>query len=147
MPDPNRIPLHHLPKDHKLYRPIEGVQHPADIADEALAALDEKKRRKPGRPKGSVTKFTANAKHAFHMAFQRIGGVRKLAEWANENPGDFYKLYARLIPVELTGHDGKALTVTFQVETKPQVVTAQAVISTPLLKASNEIAGDSNNDK
>jgi hypothetical protein len=35
---------------------------------------------------------------AFQNAFELIGGIPRLAVWANENPTDFYKLYARLLP-------------------------------------------------
>jgi hypothetical protein len=72
--------------------------------------MDEK--RKPpnagkGRPKGVPNKSTAAAKEAFQLAFQGIGGVKRLAEWAEENPGEFFKLYARLIPVEQQHSSGE----------------------------------------
>jgi hypothetical protein len=35
---------------------------------------------------------------AFLDAFECIGGLPRLAVWANENPSEFYKLYARLLP-------------------------------------------------
>ena len=35
---------------------------------------------------------------AFHTAFQMIGGVPRLALWADANPTEFYKLYGRLLP-------------------------------------------------
>lgn len=35
---------------------------------------------------------------AFHDAFDLIGGVPRLAIWGDENPTDFYKLWARLLP-------------------------------------------------
>lgn len=35
---------------------------------------------------------------AFHEAFQLIGGVNRLTMWANANPGEFYKLYTKLMP-------------------------------------------------
>jgi hypothetical protein len=35
---------------------------------------------------------------AFNLAFQMIGGVPRMALWADQNPGEFYKLYARLLP-------------------------------------------------
>ena len=35
---------------------------------------------------------------AFLDAFEMIGGMPRLAVWANENPSEFYKLYARLLP-------------------------------------------------
>jgi hypothetical protein len=35
---------------------------------------------------------------AFATAFEMIGGVPRLALWANENPTDFYKLFGKLLP-------------------------------------------------
>lgn len=52
-----------------------------------------------GRQKGSQNKLTLAAKEAFQRAFDDIGGVSSLAEWARDNKTDFYKLYGRLIPV------------------------------------------------
>ena len=43
---------------------------------------------------------------AFQDAFELIGGESRLATWAHANPGEFYKLFARLLPaqtVELLG--------------------------------------------
>jgi len=59
----------------------------------------------PGRPKGSVNKLTASAKQAFQLAFEELGGVQGLVAWAKSDDeclGDFYKLYARLIPTDVT---------------------------------------------
>ena len=59
----------------------------------------------PGRKKGIPNKFTTNAKQAFQQAFDELGGADGLVAWAQadegKNLGDFYKLYARLIPVDL----------------------------------------------
>lgn len=65
----------------------------------------------PGRPKGVPNKLTQSAREALQLAFEGLGGVERLIEWAraDDNLGDFYKLYARLIPVEVTGKDGKDL--------------------------------------
>lgn len=38
--------------------------------------------------------------NAFQDAFELIGGVPRLALWADTHPTDFFKLYARLLPVE-----------------------------------------------
>lgn len=54
-----------------------------------------------GRKPGSSNKLTQAAREAFALAFEGIGGVKKMTEWARKNPTDFYKLYARLIPVEI----------------------------------------------
>lgn len=56
-----------------------------------------------GRPPGVPNKTTANVKAALEEAFERMGGVPKLTEWADENPTEFYKLYAKLLPVHLQG--------------------------------------------
>jgi hypothetical protein len=44
---------------------------------------------------------------AFRDAFELIGGVTRLAVWANNNPTEFYRLYAKLLPKE-TEHTGNA---------------------------------------
>lgn len=36
--------------------------------------------------------------NAFQRAFTMIGGVQRLALWANANPDKFYPLYAKLMP-------------------------------------------------
>ena len=56
-----------------------------------------------GRPAGVENKLTQSVKAAFQAAFDELGGAEGLAEWAQENKTDFYKLYARLIPVDVGG--------------------------------------------
>lgn len=58
--------------------------------------------RGKGRPKGALNKVTTAAKEAFRLAFDKMGGTDALAAWAAENPTEFYKLYAKLIPIDLT---------------------------------------------
>lgn len=68
----------------------------------------------PGRPKGSKNKLGAAAKDAFQGAFDELGGQRGLVAWAKadeKNLGEFYKLYARLIPLEHSGPDGGPIEV------------------------------------
>ncbi len=54
-----------------------------------------------GRRPGSLNKTTANVKAAFTAAFEELGGVPALVEWARAEPTEFYKLYARLLPAEM----------------------------------------------
>lgn len=35
---------------------------------------------------------------SFMAAFEAIGGVPKLAQWAHQNPGEYFKLFARMMP-------------------------------------------------
>lgn len=74
----------------------------------------------PGRPKGSKDKLTRDAKQAFQYAFDKLGGADKLADWAQDNTTDFYKLFARMIPVDNRHSDaeGKALNFTLYVPAK-----------------------------
>lgn len=78
--------------------------------------------RKPGTPKtggrkkGTPNKLTASAKEAFAHAFEQIGGGGALAEWAQENRTEFYKLFARLIPTEIGGVDGEPILHHHKVE-------------------------------
>ena len=60
-----------------------------------------------GRAKGTPNKATKGAREALQLAFEGIGGVQELMNWAKANPTEFYKLYARLIPVEHVGEGGE----------------------------------------
>lgn len=59
-----------------------------------------------GRKAGQKNTLTKSAREAFQLAFQRMGGPSALTAWAEANPTEFYKLYARLIPVEHVGEGG-----------------------------------------
>jgi hypothetical protein len=62
-----------------------------------------------GRPKGTLNKTTKSAREAFQLAFEGIGGYKTLQAWAIANSTEFFKLYARLIPVEHTGEGGNPI--------------------------------------
>lgn len=65
-----------------------------------------------GRQKGSPNKLTTSAREAFALAFEGIGGANALKGWALENQTEFFKLYARLIPVEHVGEGGSGPVAT-----------------------------------
>ncbi|MFT3885666.1 MAG: hypothetical protein QM724_09610 [Flavobacteriales bacterium] len=54
----------------------------------------------PGRRKGVPNKLTIGARLAIQASFDELGGVAALTAWARKNPTEFYRLYARLIPIE-----------------------------------------------
>lgn len=65
-----------------------------------------------GRKSGTPNKMTTSAKAAFEFAFAELGGADGLADWARDNQGEFYRLFARLIPKPLElGTDAGALTI------------------------------------
>jgi len=54
---------------------------------------------------------TRNVRLQFQHAFELVGGIPRLAKWANENPDKFFSLYSKLIPAQVTGPDGGAIRV------------------------------------
>ncbi len=59
-----------------------------------------------GRPKGSKNKTTMKVKEALNAVYDARGGEKALLAWADENQTEFYKLWGRQLPQELTGKDG-----------------------------------------
>ncbi len=41
----------------------------------------------------------SKAAKAFQQAFEMIGGVPRLALWADQNPSKFYQLYSKMVPI------------------------------------------------
>lgn len=68
-----------------------------------------------GRPKGSPNKIGKAAKDAIAEAAEKLGGVNRLVAWAKEdakNESVFWgSIYPKLIPVQISGEDGKAIPV------------------------------------
>lgn len=62
-----------------------------------------------GRKKGSVNKLTRAFREAVQTVYHDIGGDKAFARWAKATPTEYYKIAARLIPVETSflGKDGK----------------------------------------
>ena len=54
-----------------------------------------------GRPPGAANKTTASVRAALEAAFEQMGGVPSLVTWATNEPTEFYKLYAKLLPVQV----------------------------------------------
>jgi len=64
-----------------------------------------------GRVKGVPNKTTVAVKAALIEAFENLGGVPSLVTWGEENRTEFYKLWAKLLPTEVTGPDGGPIPV------------------------------------
>lgn len=64
----------------------------------------------PARPVRSANRRRSRSSTAprelFQQAFEKIGGVEALADWAKDKPTEFFRLFARLIP--LSGEATKA---------------------------------------
>ncbi len=70
--------------------------------------------RTGGRQRGTPNKITTVFKDAVRIVYDDIGGHAAFAAWARENPGEFFKIAARLIPTEITTPGDNAITVVIQ---------------------------------
>ena len=68
----------------------------------------------PGRPKGSLSRWSRASLDAVFEVFDNLGGVEAMTEWARAHPSDFYRgIYARLLPTrtEVDARIGPVRTV------------------------------------
>tara|TARA_R110002167_G_scaffold312070_6_gene517793 strand:- start:330 stop:686 length:357 start_codon:yes stop_codon:yes gene_type:complete len=74
--------------------------------------LSEQYSKKLGIPKGGPSR--KEVVMAFESAFHLVGGVPRLALWAHEHPGEFYKLYGRLLPSQSSEALGESNEMTIR---------------------------------
>jgi len=67
-----------------------------------------------GRQAGTRNKITQGAKANIMRVFEEIGGVENFAKWARENETEFYRHYARLVPLEVSGEGGGPVVITWK---------------------------------
>ena len=69
----------------------------------------------PGKPKGAVSHTTRAAKDAIANAAEALGGERRLAEWAKEDPANervfWGTIYPKLLPLQVSGEGGGAIVL------------------------------------
>ncbi len=63
--------------------------------------------RKPGVP----NKLTKATREALALAFEGIGGVKALTAWAKKNQTEFYKIWSKLLPLEVSGVDSGTIII------------------------------------
>jgi hypothetical protein len=69
-----------------------------------------------GRPKGSKNLVNDNARANIITVFREMGGIHRMVAWAQENPTEFYKIYARLIPQEVVGNPESPIVHTYRAQ-------------------------------
>ena len=69
-----------------------------------------------GRKAGTRNKVTAGAKANIMRVFDDIGGVKNFARWAQENETEFYRHYAKLVPLEVVGDEENPITLISKIE-------------------------------
>lgn len=54
-----------------------------------------------GRPKGAKGDRFKEIAEILEAAFDDLGGLDALVKWAKRNPGEFYKVWAKLLPKDI----------------------------------------------
>jgi hypothetical protein len=62
-----------------------------------------------GRAAGTPNKTTKSAKEAILWVFHALGDTPAMERWARDNPTEYYRIFSRLLPHEVTGADGQNL--------------------------------------
>jgi len=83
-----------------------------------------------GRAKGTPNKLTTSAKENIACVFVRLGGYEAMTDWARDNQTEFYKIYSKLIPVELIGDEEKPLAIKATLDVSSLSTAALAEILT-----------------
>lgn len=91
-------------------------------------------RKTGGRKRGTPNKLTTAFKDAVRTAYNGIGGHSAFAKWAKENPTEFYRIAARLIPTEI--HTSTDMSINVVINRGLAVVEGECerLESVPLLK-------------
>lgn len=83
----------------------------------------EKGRKKTGgRPPGAVNRFTRQMRNAVLAVYDQLGGDDAFYQWARKQPGDFYRIAARLIPAEAREANSDNTVKVIYVDPRPRVV-------------------------
>lgn len=64
-----------------------------------------------GRVKGTPNKSTASVKQALTEAFDKLGGVASLLAWAKNEPAEFYRIWSKMLPLDIAGSFTGAIKV------------------------------------
>lgn len=64
-----------------------------------------------GRKAGTPNKISLSVKESVLKTYAAIGGDAQMAVWAQENQTEFYKIFAKLLPTEVTGEGGGPIGV------------------------------------
>ena len=96
---------------------------PANNRDKQGKFIRGKSGNPTGKQKGTKDKFT-ELKDSFLEAFDRLGGVDGLVEWAgknNLNRGHFYQMITKLLPKDINLNPPSDLTFIIGKGYKPKV--------------------------
>ena len=68
------------------------------------------------RPKGIPNKVSKSVKESILAVYERNGGDDGFSDWANEEKTEFYKIYARLVPLDVKQSGNVTITINKMVD-------------------------------
>jgi len=83
----------------------------------------------PGRLAGYPNKTTVSVKAALEQAFLGLGGVPALIAWGQQEPAEFYRLWGKLLPRNVTIEGGAQLGIVILPPLGSPTATATTSIS------------------
>ncbi len=98
----------------------------------------QKRAKTGGRKKGTPNKMTVGVKAALGDVFTWIGGVPAMAAWAKANPTEFYRLWVKTLPREVSGPGGKPIQ--YEDTTDPARGLTDAQLAARLAAARSRVA-------
>ena len=106
------VPAEFIPAEEYNARQQQAEDAEVVVADwdSTMRDIAERRTTKISIPRGANFN-RAQVVQAFDNAFQLIGGTPRIALWADENPKEFYKLYAKLLPSQSTSSLGESTDI------------------------------------
>jgi len=101
----------------------------ADSSPARVIGRPFRKGESPGRLPGYPNKVTISVKAALEAAFDGLGGVPALIAWAEKEPAEFYRLWGKLLPKNVTIEGGAQLGIVILPPLGSAPATATASIS------------------
>ena len=101
----------------------------ADSSPARVIGRPFRKGESPGRLPGYPNKVTISVKAALEAAFDGLGGVPALIAWGQQEPGEFYRLWGKLLPRNISIEGGAQLGIVILPPLGASTATASASIS------------------
>ena len=85
-------------------------------------AFEKGKQKTGGRMPGAVNKLTGAFREAVQVVYDRMGGHEAFLLWARDNQTEYYRIAARLIPIELRETEDRTINVIIRRDPVPTAV-------------------------
>lgn len=74
-------------------------------------AFERGREKTGGREAGTPNRITGAFREAVQTVYDGLGGHAAFLEWAKDNPTEYYRIAARLIPLEIRDQSDRTVTI------------------------------------